>query len=262
MVSAQAQLVRALVAALAQEPYRAPLVRWGAELHDRFLLPTWLWRDFEDVLAFLAARGLPQPAEAYRAFLELRCPVAGQLQAGDVLLEVRNALEPWNVLGEEPNGAGTSRYVDSSVERIEVRCEGLVNGRHEVLVNGYRLPLRPTGRAGEAAAGVRFRAWAPPHALHPHLGIHHPVRLDVVDLWAQRSLGACAYHVWHPGGRGYDTPPLTRFEAAARRSQRFTAEGPLSWPVQPLGAEAHPDTPWTLDLRRIPGLDHPPPAGA
>ena len=261
MISAQAQLVRALVAALAQAPYRAPLVRWGAELHDRFLLPTWLWRDFEDVLAFLAARGLAQPAEAYRAFLELRCPVAGQLQAGDVLLEVRNALEPWNVLGEEPTGAGTSRYVDSSVERIEVRCEGLVAGRHEVLVNGHRLPLRPTGRAGEAAAGVRFRAWAPPHALHPHLGIHHPIRLDVVDLWAQRSLGACAYHVWHPEGRSYATPPLTRFEAAARRSQRFTAEGPLAWPVQPLEAAAHPDTPWTLDLRRVPGLDHPPPAG-
>ncbi|HJX19386.1 MAG TPA: transglutaminase family protein, partial [Steroidobacteraceae bacterium] len=175
MMVAQTQLVRALVAALSQEPYRAPLVRWGQELHDRFLLPTWIWRDLEEVLEFLSSRGLPHPAEAYRAFLELRCPVAGQLQAGDVRLEVRNALEPWNVLGEEPAAGGTSRFVDSSLERVEVRCEGLVPDRHQILVNGYVLPLRPTGRTGEAAAGVRFRAWAPPHSLHPHLGIHHPL---------------------------------------------------------------------------------------
>jgi uncharacterized protein (DUF2126 family) len=257
MVAAQAELVRALVAALAQEPYRAPLVRWGQELHDRFLLPSWLWRDFEEVLAFLAARGLPHPADAYRAFLELRCPVAGQLQAGDVLLEVRNALEPWNVLGEEPAGGATSRYVDSSVERVEVRCEGVVPDRHQILVNGYVLPLRPTGRAGEGAAGVRFRAWAPPHSLHPHLGVHHPLRLDVVDLWSRRSLGACAYHVGHPEGRGYVNPPLTRFEAAARRAQRFTVEGPQTWPVVGKQVATPAETPWTLDLRRLPG-DRPP----
>jgi len=261
MMVAQTQLVRALVAALAQEPYRAPLVRWGQELHDRFLLPTWIWRDLEEVLEFLSSRGLPHPAEAYRAFLELRCPVAGQLQAGDLRLEVRNALEPWNVLGEEPAAGGTSRFVDSSLERVEVRCEGLVPDRHQILVNGYVLPLRATGRTGEAAAGVRFRAWAPPHSLHPHLGIHHPLRFDVVDLWMRRSLGACAYHVWHPEGRGYDTPPLTRFEAAARRAQRFTVEGPLAWPVTGKPAAPHPDTPWTLDLRRLPG-DHPAPEGA
>jgi uncharacterized protein (DUF2126 family) len=210
------------------------------------------------VLEFLAARGLPHPAAAYRAFLELRCPVAGQLEAGGVRLEVRNALEPWNVLGEEPSAGGTSRFVDSSLERVEVRCEGLVPDRHQILVNGFVLPLRPTGRAGEAAAGVRFRAWAPPHSLHPHFGIHHPIRFDVVDLWMRRSLGACAYHVWHPEGRGYDTPPLTRFEAAARRAQRFTVEAPLAWPVTAKPASPHPDTPWTLDLRRLPG-DHPPP---
>lgn len=256
MMVAQVQLVRALVAALGQEPYRAPLVRWGMALHDRFLLPTWLWRDFEEVLAFLAARGLPHPAEVYRAFLELRCPVAGQLVAGDVLVEVRNALEPWNVLGEEPAAGGTSRYVDSSVERIEVRVEGLVPGRHEVLVNGYRLPLKATGRAGEAAAGVRFRAWAPPHSLHPHLGIHHPIRLDVLDRWAHRSLGACAYHVWHPEGRAFDTPPLTRFEASARRAQRFTTEGAATWPLMPQHAAVVDETPWTMDLRRLP-IDRP-----
>jgi uncharacterized protein (DUF2126 family) len=260
MAVAQTQLMRALCAAFAQEPYRAPLVRWGQELHDRFLLPTWLWNDFEDVLRFLRDRGLPHPAEAYRAFLELRCPVAGQLQAGGVVLEVRNALEPWNVLGEEAAAGGTSRYVDSSVERIEVRCEGLVPGRHQVLVNGWTLELRPTGRAGEAAAGVRFRAWSPPHSLHPQLGVHHPVRFDVVDRWAQRSLGACAYHVWHPEGRAFDTEPLTRFEAAARRAQRFTEEAMLQWPIAAREAAMPDDAPWTLDLRRLPA-DKPGPFG-
>jgi uncharacterized protein (DUF2126 family)/transglutaminase-like putative cysteine protease len=258
MMSAQTQLVRALVAALAAHPYRHPLVRWGAALHDRFLLPTFLWRDFEEVLGFLAQEGLPHPDEVYRAFLELRCPVAGRLEAGDVLVEVRNALEPWPVLGEEPGDAGTSRYVDSSVERIEVRAEGMVPGRHVVLVNGHVLPLRPTGRAGEGAAGVRFRAWAPPRSLHAHLGVHHPLRIDVVDLWGARSLGACAYHVYHPEGRAYTAQPLTRFEAAARRAQRFTHEAPLRAPVTARPAEAHDDTPWTLDLRRYP-LDRPPP---
>ncbi len=185
--------------------------------------------------------------------MELRCPVAGRLEVDDLVLEVRNALEPWNVLGEEPSGGGTSRYVDSSVERIEVRVAGLVPERHQVAVNGLRLPLHPTGTAGEAVAGVRFRAWSPPHALHPHLGIHHPLRLELVDGWASRSLGACRYHVWHPEGRAFLAQPLTRFEASARRAQRFTLDGASPWPARPIRVDAHGDTPWTLDLRRHPG---------
>ncbi|MFL5302981.1 MAG: transglutaminase family protein [Anaeromyxobacteraceae bacterium] len=258
MAAAQMALVRALVAAFAAEPYQAPLVRWGTELHDRFLLPAWLWRDFEDVLGWLEARGLSLPADAYRAFVDLRCPRVGRLQAGDVTVEVRNAIEPWHVLGEEPAGGGTSRYVDSSVERIEVRADGVVEGRHEVLVNGLALPLRATGTRGERVAGVRFRAWAPPHALHAHLGIHHPLRLDVLDRWSARSLGACAYHVWHPEGRAFLSPPLTRFEAAARQARRFTVEAPLPWPVTPRPTAPHPEMPYTLDLRRYAG-DRPPP---
>lgn len=258
MVVAQMGLVRALVAALAQAPYDKPLVRWGQELHDRFLLPLWLGRDLGDVLAFLAARGLPLPAQAYQAFLDLRCPLVGRLQAGEVTLEVRNALEPWHVLGEEPGASGTSRYVDSSLERVEVRADGLVPERHALLVNGLQLPLKPTGAAHQLAAGVRFRAWAPPHSLQPHLGIHHPLRFDVVDTWAERSLGACAYHVWHPEGRAFAEAPLTRFEASARRAQRFTQEGPLPWPVRPRPTSALPEAPWTLDLRRLP-VDRPPP---
>ena len=258
MTIAQVALVRALVASFARTPYQQPLVRWGEALHDRFLLPTWLWTDFEDVLAYLERADLALPREAYRAFLEARCPIVGALQAKDVRLELRNAIEPWPVLGEESTTTGTSRFVDSSMERVEVRVEGLVAERHVVIVNGLALPLRPTAMAGEYVGGVRFRAWAPPHSLHPHLGIHHTLRFDVVDTWARRSMGACGYHVWHPEGRGYGTAPLTRFEASARRAQRFTLEGPSTQPVAVRPAPAHPDAPYTLDLRRFP-IDHPMP---
>jgi len=253
LAAAQALLARSLLAAFSKAPYRRPLVRWGAELHDRFLLPHWLWKDFEEVLGFLEERGVALPPEPYRAFVELRCPVAGRVEAAGTVLEVRNALEPWNVLGEEPAGGGTSRYVDSSVERLELRAEGLVPERHRVAVNGIQVPMRPTGTAGEAVGGVRFRAWAPAHALHPHLGIHHPLRIELVDGWARRAVGGGTYHVWHPEGRSFDAPPLTRFEASARRAQRFTAIGASPWPVVPRRVAPHPEMPSTLDLRRFPG---------
>lgn len=252
MVFAQALLTRALIASFADKPYRHPLARWGSGLHDRFLLPHFLWRDLADVLAQLRDGGLPLADEAYRPFLELRCPLVGSLHAEDVSLEVRNAIEPWNVLGEEQTAGGTSRFVDSSMERIEVRAHGLVPERHAILVNGHTLPLHSTGEVGGYVAGVRFRAWAPPHSLHAHIGTHHPVRIDLVDTWGHRSLGGCAYHVWHPEGRAFDAPPLTRFEAAARRAQRFTLDGPMPWPVRVSPAVAHPDAPVTLDLRRFP----------
>jgi uncharacterized protein (DUF2126 family)/transglutaminase-like putative cysteine protease len=253
LAAAQALLARQLVAAFATGPYKRPLIRWGAELHDRFLLPHWLWKDFEQVLGFLDERGLGLPADPYRAFVELRCPVAGRIEADGAVLEVRNALEPWNVLGEEPTGGGTARYVDASVERIEIRAEGIVPERHRVAVNGIQVPMRPTGTAGEAVGGVRFRAWAPAHALHPHLGIHHPLRIELVDAWGRRSVGAGTYHVWHPEGRGYQSPPLTRFEASARRAQRFTQVGATPWPVVPRRVAVNPEAPSTLDLRRHPG---------
>jgi uncharacterized protein (DUF2126 family) len=251
MVVAQMLLVRALITAFAARPYDAPLVRWGQGLHDRFLLPHVMWRDFLDVLGYLEAQGLALPEEGYRPFLELRCPLVGTLQAGDVTVEVRNAIEPWHVLGEELTAGGTARFVDSSMERIEVTARHLVPERHAVLVNGHLLPLHATPVAGTFVAGVRFRAWAPPHSLHAFIGIHHPIHIDVVDTWARRSLGGCRYHVWHPEGRAYDAPPLTRFEAAARRSQRFTVDGPTIYPVMPKPAAAHGDAPWTLDLRRL-----------
>ncbi len=209
--------------------------------------------------AHLSARGLALPLDGYTPFLELRCPLAGRTQLGDVTLEVRNALEPWPVLGEELTAGGTSRYVDSSMERIEVRVSGLIPERHVLLVNGHTLPLTPTAKANEWVAGVRFRAWAPPHSLQAHLGIHHPIRLDLLDTWGQRSLGACAYHVWHPEGRAFSTRRSPASRPSARRAQRFTSEAPLPWPVKARPAQPSPETPCTLDLRRLP-IDYRPPA--
>ncbi|HSD87047.1 MAG TPA: transglutaminase family protein [Kofleriaceae bacterium] len=251
MAAAQVMLVRALVAAFTAEPYRHALVRWGTELHDRFLLPYYMWRDFEDVLAHLDAKGVALPTEAFRPFVELRCPLVGTLDVGTGRVEVRNAIEPWHVLGEEATQTGTARYVDSSMERIEIRSHGLDEERYAIAVNGVTLPMRNAAARDVRVGGVRFRAWCPPHALHPHLGIHHPVRIDVVDTWAKRGVIGGAYHVWHPEGRAYDAPPLTRVEAAARRAQRFTIEGPSPWPLRARHVDPHPEQPYTLDLRRV-----------
>ncbi|MGE5183906.1 MAG: transglutaminase family protein, partial [Acidobacteriota bacterium] len=246
MAAAQAILARALVAAFARQPYEHALVRWGSELHDRFLLPYFLWRDFEDVLA-----AADLPADAYRPFVELRCPLVGTLAAGDAQVEIRNALEPWHVLGEEATQTGTARYVDSSLERLELRALGLDEERYVVAVNGIVLPMRRVAGRDTRVGGVRFRAWAPPHALQPHLGIHHPLHVSIVDTWGKRGVAGGAYHVWHPEGRAYDAPPLTRVEAAARRAQRFTLEGPPAWPAALRQPPGHPEQPYTLDLRRV-----------
>ncbi|MDB4957809.1 MAG: hypothetical protein JWO36_5378 [Myxococcales bacterium] len=250
MAAAQMILVRALVAAFEREPYTHALVRWGVELHDRFLLPFWMWRDFEDVLAHLERVGFALPREAFRPFVELRCPLAGSLDIAGAQVEIRNAVEPWHVLGEEATQTGTARYVDSSIERLEIRTIGLDPERYVIAVNGITLPLRAASR-DVRVGGVRFRAWCPPHALHPHLGIHHPVHFDVVDVWAKRGIAGAEYHVWHPEGRAFDAAPLTQVEAAARRSRRFTVEGPQPWPLLAHRTEPHPDHPYTLDLRRL-----------
>lgn len=251
MAAAQMLLVRALTARFAQAPYEQPLVRWGSRLHDQFMLPYYLWRDFEDVTRDLRRQGLALDAQWFRPFLDYRFPVMGLHSLDDISVEVRLALEPWIVLGEQPTGATVSRYVDSSVERLQIRVDGLTEGRHVVAVNGWHLPLRTTGKAGEGVAGVRFRAWQPPHCLQPHIGVHHPLRFDIIDTWGQRSLGAVTYHVWHPEGRAFDKPPLTAFEAAARRAQRFTTQGHQPFPAVPRPTEVHGEQPWSLDLRRF-----------
>jgi uncharacterized protein (DUF2126 family) len=221
MAIVQALLVRALVVRFAESPYSGDLVRWGTELHDRFMLPHYLEADLADVVRDLAEHQLPLPAEWFNAFTEFRFPVYGTRVVDGVTLELRAAIEPWHVLGEEASAAGMARYVDSSMERIQVKVTGMVEGRHEIRCNGSRLPLRSTGTAGEYVVGVRFRAWQPPFCLHPDLPVDAPLIFDIVDVWSNRSLGGCAYHVSDPGGRSYEDVPVNANVAEARRLARF-----------------------------------------
>ncbi len=224
MAIVQALLVRALVLRFAENPYKGRLIRWGTELHDRFMLPHYLEADLADVVADLQRHGLPFDASWFDAFVEFRFPVFGTRVIDGVSLEVRAAIEPWHVLGEEASGSGMARYVDSSMERIQVKVSGMVDGRHEIRCNGSRLPLKSTGKAGEYVVGVRYRAWQPPHCLHPDLPVDVPLIFDIVDTWSNRSLGGCAYHVSDPGGRSYDDVPVNANVAESRRLARFEAD--------------------------------------
>jgi uncharacterized protein (DUF2126 family) len=245
----QTLLLRALVARFWREPYRGNLVRWGTALHDRWLLPHFVAADIRDVVADLTAFGYPLAQAWFDPFVEFRFPRFGTIACDGVTIEVRQAIEPWHVLGEEVSGTGTARYVDSSVERLQVKVTGMTGPRHWVTCNGRRLPLASTGVPGEYVAGVRFRAWSPPSALHPTIGVHAPLVFDLVDTWAQRALGGCTYHVAHPGGRNYDTFPVNANEAEARRYARFWAHGHTPGAMPLADEPGNPATPTTLDLR-------------
>jgi uncharacterized protein (DUF2126 family)/transglutaminase-like putative cysteine protease len=247
----QQLLLRAAVARFWQKPYKGQPVPWGTQLHDRFLLPHFCEQDFNDVIEDLKRGGYPFKTEWFAPHMEFRFPIQGEITYGGVNLELRTALEPWHVLGEEGTPGGTVRYVDSSVEKLQVKLDNAIEGRHAVTCNGRRVPLHPTGTAGQFIAGVRYRAWQPPEALHPTIGIDTPLTFDLIDSWTGRSLGGCVYYVSSPGGRNWTTMPINANEAEGRRLSRFRAFGHTPGPmfVPPL-PPARADFPLTLDLRR------------
>jgi uncharacterized protein (DUF2126 family) len=252
----QQLLLRALIASFWTAPYDRALVRWGTELHDRFMLPHFVAQDFDDVLADLQQRGYRLQPDWFAPHVEFRFPRYGSVTYRGVQLELRQALEPWHVMGEEASAGGPVRYVDSSVERLQIKVRGLVDTRHQVTCNQRQLPLQPTGTPGEFVAGVRYRAWRAPSALHPMIPVHAPLVFDLVDQWNGRAMGGCVYHVAHPGGRNFETFPVNAYEAESRRLARFMGGHTPSAP-DVVAEDRNPDFPLTLDLRRPPqrGID-------
>lgn len=245
----QMLLIRSLVAWFWRKPLHRRLARWGTALHDRFMLPHFVRADFEEVVADLNKEGFAFRIEWLEPFFEFRFPVCGRLQVDGIELEIRNALEPWHVTGEENAGGAAARLVDSALERLQVYCQGLDRERYTIACNGYALPLQSTGVPQQYVAGVRFKAWQMFAGLHPTIPVHAPLKFDIVDLAAGRSIGGCTYHVEHPGGRNPETFPVNANEAEARRLARFRPEhtpGPISLRKE----RANVDYPYTLDLRR------------
>ncbi len=252
MSLAQQLLLRGLIARFWAEPYTPPrLARWGTELHDRFMLPHFVEQDFRDVMLEMQAAGFAFKHEWFAPHFEFRFPKYGDFAVKGIEFELRHALEPWHVMGEEGAVGGTVRYVDSSVEHVQVKVSGMAPDRYVLTCNGVAVPLQNTGTNGEFVAGVRYRAWQPASCLHPTIGVHAPLVFDIVDTWMHRSLGGCQYHVAHPGGRNFDTLPVNAFEAESRRLARFFRFGHTPGRVEARPPEVSGEHPFTLDLRRF-----------
>lgn len=276
MALVQALLIRSLLARFWKAPYKQKLVRWGTALHDKYMMPHYLWEDMKEVIADLQAHGYAFDADWLLPFEEFRFPHYGRVEIDEMEIELRWAVEPWHVLGEEIGSFGTARYVDSSVERLQVKLRGITDGRYVLSCNGRRVPLTKTKRQGEYVGAVRYKAWAPPSSLHPTIGAHAPLVFDLIDTWNGRSVGGCTYHVSHPGGLSYEAFPVNSYEAESRRINRFDntshTPGPFSprpnmdalrevraneeppRPMAPPPEESPGEYPHTLDLRRSAGF--------
>jgi len=250
MSLAQQLLLRTLIARFWEKPYQQKLVRWGTAIHDRWMMPHFVWSDFSEVIEDLQENGYAMEKSWFAPHFEFRFPQVGDLKVKTIELELRQALEPWHVLGEEPGAGGTVRYVDSSLERLEIKARGLIDSRYVVCVAGQTVPFHSTGTNGEYVAGVRYRAWQPASCLQPTIPVHAPLVIDIVDTWSGRSIGGCTYHVAHPGGRNYDNFPVNAFEAESRRLARFFRQGHTPCPMKVRPVDPNPDFPYTLDLRR------------
>ncbi len=247
----QILLIRSLVAYFWKTPYTKPLVRFGTALHDQYMLPHYVFEDIKTVVQDLNDQGLNFQLDWLLPFEEFRFPYYGRVQIGDIQIELRFAIEPWHVLGEEVTHLGSSRYVDSSVERVQVKVYGLIDNRYVLCCNHRRVPLTQTGINGVYVAGVRYRAWHPPSGLHPTIEKNTPLIFDLIDTWNNQVIGGCSYDVSHPGGRTYDTFPLNAFEAESRRYNRFSTTNHSQQPTKvPPDIEPNPDYPHTLDLRQ------------
>ena len=246
----QQLLLRSLIAWFWETPYERPLIHWGTQLQDQFMLPHYLWRDLQAVLGDLRQAGFAFRDDWFAPHFEFRFPRHGSVRFGDIEMELRHALEPWPVLGEEGSASGTTRFVDSSLERLQLRVTGISGERYAATVGGRRLPLRATGTHGEYVAGLRYRAWQPASCLHPTIPPHTPLVFDLYDTWNGRAVAGCTYHVMHPAGRNYETFPINAYEAESRRLSRFTPFGHTTTPYRPPVEEPNPMYPHTLDLRR------------